>query len=164
MNTSILLPVLAVLAIVIGFAGAFWPALPGLPLMFAGAWLLAWSGDYKTLGTGTLVTAGVLAAAGVLMDYAASALGAKFTGASARALQGAVAGSFIGLFFGLPGLVLGPLAGAAVGEYLARRSLLAAGKAGLGALAGCIGGTVARLGCALAMLLLLLGVYLFSLF
>ena len=43
------------------------------------------------------------------MDYVASLLGAKCTGASRQALWGAAAGSFAGLFFGLPGLVLGPL-------------------------------------------------------
>ena len=163
MTASLLLPLAAVLVILTGLAGALLPALPGLPLMFAGAWLLAWSGGYQTFGAGSLITVGALAATGSLMDYVASLLGAKCTGASRQALWGAAAGSFAGLFFGLPGLVLGPLAGAAAGEYLARRELLAAGRVGLGAFAGFIIGTAAKLGCALSIVFVLLGVYLFSL-
>ena len=166
MTASLLLPLAAVLVILTGLAGALLPALPGLPLMFAGAWLLAWSDGYQTFGAGSLITVGALAATGSLMDYVASLLGAKCTGASRQALWGAAAGSFAGLFFGLPGLpglVLGPLAGAAAGEYLARRELLAAGRVGLGAFAGFIIGTAAKLGCALSIVFVLLGVYLFSL-
>ena len=151
MTASLLLPLAAVLVILIGLAGALLPALPGLPLMFAGAWLLAWSDGYQTFGAGSLITVGALAATGSLMDYVASLLGAKCTGASRQALWGAAAGSFAGLFFGLPGLVLGPLAGAA------------AGRVGLGAFAGFIIGTAAKLGCALSIVFVLLGVYLFSL-
>ena len=162
MTASFFLPWAAVLVILIGLAGTLLPALPGLPLMFAGAWLLAWSDGYQTFGAGSLVTVGALAAIGSLMDYVAGLLGAKYTGASRQALWGAAAGSFAGLFFGLPGLALGPLAGAAAGEYLARRDLLAAGRAGLGVLAGFIIGTAAKLGCALSVVFVLLGVYLFS--
>ena len=155
MTASLLLPLAAVLVILTGLAGALLPALPGL--------LLAWSDGYQTFGAGSLITVGALAATGSLMDYVASLLGAKCTGASRQALWGAAAGSFAGLFFGLPGLVLGPLAGAAAGEYLARRELLAAGRVGLGAFAGFIIGTAAKLGCALSIVFVLLGVYLFSL-
>ena len=49
-----------------------------------------------------------------------------------------------------------------LGGY-AVRELLAAGRVGLGAFAGFIIGTAAKLGCALSIVFVLLGVYLFSL-
>ena len=35
-------PALALLLVLIGLAGTILPALPGLPLLFAGLWLAAW--------------------------------------------------------------------------------------------------------------------------
>ena len=159
-----ILVILALMLIVIGLLGTVLPALPGLPLMFLGSWLLAYSGDYQVIGSNTLIALGVLVAVGSAMDYVAGLLGAKFTGASKQALWGAFIGSLVGLFFSIPGLILGPLVGAAVGEFWARRDLLAAGKVGVGTFIGFIVGVVAKVGCALAVVFTLTGVFLFSLF
>ncbi|MCP2039518.1 uncharacterized protein YqgC (DUF456 family) [Neisseria sp. HSC-16F19] len=159
-----ILVILALILIVIGLLGTVLPALPGLPLMFAGAWLLAHSGDYQIIGSNTLIVLGVLVVIGSAMDYVAGLLGAKFTGASKQALWGAFIGSLVGIFFSIPGLILGPLVGAAAGEFWARRNLLAAGKVGIGTFVGFIIGTVAKVGCALAVVFTLIGVFLFSLF
>ena len=91
----------------------------------------------------------------------AGLLGAKFTGASRQALWGSLAGGVVGLFFALPGMVLGPLVGAAAGEFAARRSLWAAGKVGLGTLLGFVAGVVAKLGCALVVLFSIFGLYVY---
>lgn len=156
--------ILALMLIIAGLLGTVLPALPGLPLMFAGAWLLAYSGDYQIIGSNTLIVLGILVAVGSAMDYVAGLLGAKFTGASKQALWGAFIGSVVGVFFSIPGLILGPLIGAAAGEFWARRDLLGAGKVGVGTFIGFIIGTVAKVGCALAVVFTLAGVFLFSLF
>ena len=57
------------------------------------------------------------------------------------------------LLFGLPGLLLGPLVGAVIGEWLARRDAWRAGQVGLATLFGLVLGMLAKVGCALAMLL-----------
>ena len=57
------------------------------------------------------------------------------------------------------GLLLGPLLGAALGEWRARRCWLQAGKVGVATFVGLIIGTVAKVGTALAML----GVLVFAL-
>ncbi len=75
-----ILIILGLMALLIGLLGTVYPAIPGLGLMFAGAWLLAYAGDYQIIGTGTLVFLGVVAAVGTAMDYIAGMLGAKFTG------------------------------------------------------------------------------------
>ena len=159
-----ILVTLALIILIVGLLGTILPAIPGLPLMFAGAWLLAYTGDYQIIGTPALIALGILALIGSAMDYVAGLLGAKFTGASKQALWGAFVGGIVGLFFALPGLILGPLVGAALGELWARRSLLSAGKVGIGTFIGFIIGVVAKVGCALAILLTIAALFIFSLF
>lgn len=101
-----ILVTLALIFLIVGLLGTILPAIPGLPLMFAGAWLLAYTGDYQIIGTPALIALGILALIGSAMDYVAGLLGAKFTGASKQALWGAFVGGIVGLFFALPGLIL----------------------------------------------------------
>lgn len=155
---------LALILILTGLLGTVYPAIPGLGLMFAGAWLLAYANDYQIFGTTTLVFLGIVAVIGTAMDYVAGMLGAKYTGASKAAVWGAFVGGIAGAFFSLPGLLLGPLLGAGVGEFITQRDMLKAGKVGLGTFVGFIIGTVAKVGCALAIILTLLTVWIVSLF
>ena len=159
-----LLIILALICLLAGLAGTVYPAVPGLPLMFGGAWLLAYSSDYQIVGGWTLAVLGVVAAIGFATDFFASLLGAKYTGASKEAVWGAFIGGIAGIFLGIPGLLLGPLAGAAVGEYGARRCLLQAGKVGIGTFIGFILGVVAKIGTALVIILVLAWCYLAQLF
>ncbi|MBI3146624.1 MAG: DUF456 family protein [Pseudogulbenkiania sp.] len=149
---DILLYTLSVLLVLAGLAGTVFPALPGLPLMLGGFALAGWVDDFQHVGALTLGVLALLAVIGLAVDFVAGLLGAKATGASRQALWGAFAGSLVGLFFALPGVILGPLVGAAIGEFLARRDVYQAGKVGLGTFAGFIVGTVAKIGCAFAML------------
>ena len=161
---TVFLIILGIAALAAGLFGTVYPALPGLILMFAGAWLLGYADGYQTIGGGTIAAVGILAALGTATDYVAGVLGAKFTGASREALWGSFFGGIAGAFFGIPGLLLGPLLGAAIGEFLARKDAWLAGKVGIGAFIGFILGVVAKVGCAVAILLTLLGVWLYSLF
>ncbi len=74
-------------------------------------------------------------------------------------------GGIFGAFLGIVGLIFAPLVGAAVGEFVARRNVLMAGKVGIGTFVGLIVGTVAKIGAALTIILILLwqyGVYWFQ--
>lgn len=158
--TAILIT-LALILLLAGLIGSIHPVLPGIPLMFAGTWLLAYSQDYQVIGTTALTVLGILLLLAAALDYVAGLLGAKFSGASREALIGSVAGGIVGLFFALPGMILGPLVGAALGEFWARRSLLAAGKVGIGTFLGFLAGVIAKLGCALVVLFSIAGLYLY---
>jgi len=114
---------LAVVLVVIGLFGTVLPAIPGVVLIFAGLALAAWADGFAHVGPAALVIIGVMAALSFVVDFLASLLGAKRLGASPLALGGATVGGIAGLFLGLPGLILGPFVGAALGEYIARRSL-----------------------------------------
>ncbi|UOO81147.1 DUF456 family protein [Uruburuella testudinis] len=159
-----ILMILGLIALLIGLLGTIYPAIPGLGLMFAGAWLLAYAGDYQIIGSGTLIFLGIVAAVGTAMDYVAGMLGAKFTGASKTAVWGALIGGIIGVFFSLPGLLLGPLLGAGIGEFWARKDLWSAGKVGAGTFVGFIIGVIAKVGCALTIVLTLAVMGIISLF
>jgi uncharacterized protein YqgC (DUF456 family) len=143
---------LAVILVLVGIAGVILPALPGLPLVFAGMLLAAWAGDFQQIGWVTLVVLGLLTLLSVGVDFFATLVGAKRVGASKKALLGAVLGTFAGLFFGPIGLFAGPFVGALFGELWHGREIGQAAKVGLGTWLGILLGTVLKLGLAFAML------------
>lgn len=149
--------ILAAILVLVGLAGIVLPALPGLPLVFAGMLLAAWAGGFAKIGVGILVALGVLTLLSMAVDFWAAALGAKRVGASRMALVGAVLGTFAGIFFGPIGLFVGPFVGAAAGELLHGRRLDPAGmgqatKVGFGTWLGIVFGIALKLMLALAML------------
>ncbi|MFU8820051.1 MAG: DUF456 domain-containing protein [Gammaproteobacteria bacterium] len=158
---TVLTWLLAILLVAAGLAGLVLPALPGPLLLFAGLLLAAWAEQFVHVGAWTLVALGVMAALASLADFVAGAFGAKRYGASPRSVAGAALGALVGIFFGLPGLLLGPFIGALLGELSARRDLAAAGRAGWGATIGLVLGTAAKLALGFAMVGLFLVVRFF---
>lgn len=150
--TPTLLWIFAVLLGVIGLLGLVLPVLPGAPILFAGLLLAAWADDFAYVGAQTLILLGAMAVLTYVVDFAATALGAKRAGASDRAIWGAVLGGLVGLLLGLPGLLLGPFVGAVVGELSLRRDLKTAGRAGLGASIGLALGAAAKLALGFGMI------------
>jgi uncharacterized protein YqgC (DUF456 family) len=152
MSMDTLWLVLAVVLVCVGIAGSVLPALPGVPLVFAGLLLAAWIDGFAKVGWVTLVILGLLTALSFVVDFAATALGAKRVGATRLAIAGAIVGTLAGFFLGLPGLILGPFVGATVGELVSNRDLGRAGKVGLGTWVGMVFGTAAKLALAFSML------------
>jgi uncharacterized protein YqgC (DUF456 family) len=147
-----LLWALAFVLVVIGIMGLALPALPGAPLLFLGLVMAAWAEDFEYVGTGGLIALGILAILTYMADIVAGIFGAKKFGASKQAMIGAGVGAVIGIFFGLPGIILGPFLGAVIGELFQIRELMAAGRAGFGATIGLLLGAVAKLILAFMML------------
>ena len=151
---DILLYVIAAVLIAAGLVGAVVPLLPGIPLIFGGIWLIAAVDQYRHLGFGWLLGIGIVGAVGLLMDLLAGALGAKRLGASPRAVWGALLGTIIGMFFGLPGILFGPFVGALLGELAAGKSVLRSAHVGASTWIGFIFGTLIKLVVSLMMLAL----------
>jgi uncharacterized protein YqgC (DUF456 family) len=156
MELQTLYYVLAVIMMVVGIAGTVLPALPGLPLVFAGMLLAAWAGDFQQVGGWPMAALAVLTLLSLGIDFMATALGAKRVGASKTALIGAVLGTFAGLLFGIVGVFIGPFVGALLGELIWLRGvggqqLGQATKVGLGTWLGIVVGTVLKLGVAFVM-------------
>jgi len=148
---------LALALVLIGLAGTVLPALPGLPLVFAGMVVAAWAGHFEQVGGWMLAVLGRLTRRSLGIEFMGTARGAKRVGASRMALIGAVIGTFAGLAMGLVGVFIGPFVGALVGELIHIRGLRAshlgqATKVGFGTWMGILVGTVLKLGLGFAML------------
>ena len=149
--------VLAALMVVVGLAGILLPAIPGLPLVFAGMLLAAWTDGFERVEWWWLVILGALTALSMAIDFWATAAGAKRVGASRKAVIGAMLGMLGGLFLGPLGLLVGPFAGALLGELWHRRSVEAshlgdAARIGAGTWLGIVFGVVLKLALGFAML------------
>jgi uncharacterized protein YqgC (DUF456 family) len=149
---AILLYVLGMALLAAGVAGLVVPVLPGALLLLAGVASLAWAGDFAILGWGTLGFAGAVALVMVAVDWAASVLGAKAFGASKWAVIGSAVGLLVGLFLGLPGILLGPAIGAIVFEYARDPNFGRAARAGAGAFLGFLVGSILKVVLAFVLL------------
>jgi len=156
MDWIILWWVLAALIVVGGLVGTVVPALPGVPLIFAGLVLAAWSTGFEPVGWGTIGILAVLTVIAVIIDIMSAAFGAKRKGASPRAFWGATLGAIAGMFFGLVGILFGPFIGAVLAELSAGSGAHQAGRAGYGVWIGLVLGTAAKL----AIAFLMLGIFL----
>lgn len=143
---------LAGVLILVGIAGTVLPVLPGVPVVFAGMLLAAWAGDFQQVGWGPLLVLGLLTALSLVVDFAATAMGAKRVGASRLAIVGAIIGTFAGIFFGFIGILVGPFVGALAGELIHGRHVGRATRVGIGTWVGIVVGTVFKVGLAFAML------------
>jgi uncharacterized protein YqgC (DUF456 family) len=136
MENEPVLMLLAVALVVGGVVGTVLPAIPGAPLVFLGLLVAAWADHFEKVGWFTLSVLAILTLLTFAVDFMAASLGAKRVGASWAALAGAVIGTIVGLFFSIPGLILGPFVGAVIGEYATRRNWAQAGKVGVGTWVG----------------------------
>ncbi|QIL20470.1 DUF456 domain-containing protein [Thermomonas sp. HDW16] len=157
MDPKTLYYLIATAMILIGLVGTVLPALPGLPLVFVGMLVAAWSDGFNHVPIWVLVLLGLLTLLSLAIDFWATALGAKRVGASRKAVVGAMLGTLGGVFLGPVGVVLGPFVGALTGELLHRRSLDKAhlgdaAKIGVGTWLGILLGVALKLGLAFTML------------
>lgn len=155
MTIAILLYLLAAALIIIGVLGTVLPALPGTPLVFGGMLIAAWTDQFQHVGGWTLTVLGILTVLAVAIDFIAGMLGAKRVGASRLAVVGAAVGTIVGIFFGIPGLLIGPFAGALIGELFAGGTMRRATEVGVGAWIGFLIGSVLKL----ALTFMMLGVF-----
>jgi uncharacterized protein YqgC (DUF456 family) len=137
---------------IVGALGIVLPALPGVPLLFAGMVVAAAIDDFQRVGWVPLAVLGFLTLLSVLIEFAASALGAQRVGASSRAIVGALIGTVAGLFFGIVGLILGPFIGAVIGELSVHGRFDQASRVGVATWIGLIFGTLAKIAIAFAMI------------
>ncbi len=149
---DILLWVIAISLIVVGFAGTVIPIIPGLPMIFIGAWIVAYIDDYQKISVTALVIIGVLTLIGIIVDWVGQSFGAKRAGASKLGIIGSIIGTIAGIATGVWGLIFMPLLGAAVGEFIEHQDMIKSGKVGVATWLGMIVGIVVKLGLAFTML------------
>jgi len=150
----IFLYAIAAALMAVGLVAAIVPSLPGIPLIFGGIWLIAGVDGYHHIGLWSLLGIAGIGAVGLALDLLAGALGAKRVGASKQAVWGALVGTVIGLFLGIPGLLFGPFVGAVTGELAAGNSVLRSTHVGVSTWFGLIFGTIIKLVSSLMMVAL----------
>jgi uncharacterized protein YqgC (DUF456 family) len=132
------------LVMLIGLAGSIVPALPGPPLvLIAALGHRLWFGQHSA-GALVLICLVVLTLATLVLDYFASVYGAKRFGATWRGVLGAFIGGLVGLFFSIPGIIIGPFLGALVFELLGGYEFDKASRAGVGATLGVFAGIIGK--------------------
>lgn len=146
----------AFVLILIGLGGTVVPALPGIPMIFGGAWLIAHLEDYQYFGTGTLIALGALTVISIAIDWVSQTMGAQKAGATKMGLTGAFIGTIVGIPFGLVGIFLFPVIGAFIGEMLGHRDMRLATKVSWATWVGMIAGIAAKVAIAFIMVGILL--------
>ncbi|PYJ30687.1 MAG: DUF456 domain-containing protein [Verrucomicrobia bacterium] len=148
---------LTIVLFAVGVIGTIAPVLPGTTIILAAAILhRLMLGADKSIGWKTIIVLSLLTLFSYVFDLLGSYFGAKYFGATKWGAFGAIIGALIGLFFGMIGLFVGPVIGAVAGEFIAGKRMIDAGRAGWGSLLGNIGGMLAKLIIALAMIAIFL--------
>ncbi len=147
--------ILVIILVLGGFVGTALPILPGTVLIFLGAlahyFLIGPPDTLEILGLSILL---ILVIVSYIIDFAGGAVGAKWFGASKWGAIGALVGGVAGFFFMPLGLLVGPLAGAVIGELaFAKKAIKPATKSGVGTVVGTAGGVAGKLAVAALMIL-----------
>ena len=145
---------LALLVMLAGLIGSLLPGLPGTPLVLVAAVGHRLCYGPSSVSNAVLMILVVLALAALLFDFLAGLFGARKLGATWRGAIGAVLGGIAGLFFGPPGIIIGPFVGATLLELSGGREWKPAAKAGLGATLGLFLGIVGKFAISVVMILL----------
>ena len=141
---------LSIILILIGIIGCLVPVLPGPPLSWAGLIVLHLT-RFADLSQNLLIILGIVAVLVTVLDYVVPIWGTKKFGGSKYGVRGATVGLIIGLFFGPPGIIIGPFIGAVVGELIFKDDLKYALKAGFGSLLGFMTGIGLKLATSFAI-------------
>lgn len=148
--TDYILVVLGVLIMILGIIGCLVPVLPGPPLNFVGLLLLHFT-RFAQFTKWTLIIFASIAIVVTILDYLVPMWGTKKFGGSKYGTRGAAIGLIIGLFLGPLGIIIGPLAGAFVGEMIFKDDINYAIKAGFGSLVGFLAGVGLKLAASFVM-------------
>ena len=149
---SLLLWIIGALLTVTGLAGLLLPVIPGAPLLFLGLLCGAWAEEFQYVGVWTLLLLAGMTVLTYVVEFGASALGVRKYGGSRRAMAGAALGGIVGIFGGIPGILLGPFVGAVLGELSLQRTLDQASRAGFGTVVGLALGVAGKLAIGIAMI------------
>lgn len=143
---------LTLVVMLAGLIGSVLPVLPGTPIILLAAIVHRLCFGEHGASIWVLVGLALFTLLSFGFDYLASMFGAKKMGATWRGVTGAVVGGIVGIFFNIPGIILGPFIGAVLFELVGGRKIKHAARAGLGAFLGLLAGAVGKLAICLAMI------------
>jgi len=152
MGTALLIAFCSLLMLT-GLAGVVLPILPGMPLVWLGLFVYALVTGFETISVAAVVVFFVVMVLALALDFFAPMLGARKYRASRLGMFGAFVGFFVGLaVLNFWGIILGPFAGALIGELIVGRRPGLALNSAWGTFVGFVAGTLLRLVVVLAMI------------
>lgn len=138
--------VLGLVVTIIGLAGVFLPFVPGVPIVWLGLSLYAYFTGFTTMSLTVVLVFLGLTLLTMFLDLIAPIIGAKTYKASKYGIAGSFIGMLLGIMvFGPIGIILGPFAGAFIGEiWFGRKESQEAFKASLGTVIGFLAGAIIK--------------------
>lgn len=146
--------IIVLIVMLVGTIGTVLPILPGTPVILLAAIVHKLYFGPASAPWWIIAILAILAALSFVLDYVGQALGAKKLGATWKGITGAILGGLVGIFFSLPGIILGPFLGATVFELIGGMPVKPAAKAGAGAVLGIVIGAVGKISVCVAMMVL----------
>ncbi|WP_027093117.1 DUF456 domain-containing protein [Cohnella thermotolerans] len=145
--------IVVVLLFAIGMAGTVYPVLPGAIAIYAAFFAYGLFMTFHPFGFWFWTIETLIVIVLFVADYAVSAWGVKKFGGSKASVVGSTIGIMIGPFL-IPafGLIIGPFAGAVLGELVHGSSMDRALKVGWGSMVGLFTSTVVKIVLQLAMI------------
>ncbi len=152
---DIALVIVGFLFCVLGIIGSFLPVLPGPFTSWIGLLILHFTNAVQQNWTFLGITLSIAIAVWIL-DYIVPAIGTKKFGGTKYGMIGSSLGLIVGLIFLGPfGIIIGPFAGAFIGEYIRDSSATSkALKAAFGSFIGFLTGTFIKFIVSVAFLIL----------
>jgi len=138
--------IIAWCCLLVGLLGCVVPILPGVVLAYAGLVAAKFSA-LADISWQAVLLWGAATALVCVLDYVVPAWGTKKYGGSKRGVIGSTLGLLVGMFFGLPGIVLGPFVGAVLFELSGGANSSDALRTGFGSFVGLLFGTIIKLIC-----------------
>jgi len=158
---STLLIVFGLLCCLLGIVGSLLPILPGPTLSWVGL-LLFYLNPLVPFDWTFIIITFVIAAIMFAMDYIVPAIGTKYFGGSKAGAYGCTIGLVVGLFFPPLGFLIGPFAGAFIGEigFNAQSNTKHAFRSAIGSFLGFLAGTFMKV----VIALIYLGLFIYQIY
>ena len=153
MEHNVVWLIITLIIMAVGLMGTFLPLIPGIPVIYGGYVVYGFLSAFTFYTYRALIGWGIVTVVTIIVDFYAGSLGARRFGASRYGVWGSVAGVVAGtLFFGLPGVIIGPFVGAVAGELIAGKPYREAFLSGWGTVIGFLCGGLFKFAVALAMI------------
>ena len=141
---SVVAWIVTICLLIVGFIGTLVPFLPGhLILFFAavGHWLML--REDSGVEWWTFVVLGLLLTLSQIFEFMSGAVGTRWFGGTRWGAAGALIGGIVGMFFMPFGLILGPLIGSTLCEFVfAKKEVKPAAVSGVGSVLGTVAGLI----------------------
>lgn len=148
---DVLLITVSVLLLLIGILGSIVPILPGPPIAFCGLLLVQFTSKHP-FSIEFLIIFGMLAIISAIIDNVLPVYVTKKFNGSKKGVWGSAIGLIIGLFFFPPfGIIIGPMAGAFLGEIVDGKTAEKAVKPAFGSFIGFLSSIFLRFALSIVM-------------